>query len=491
MNITKENTNGEVQELKIEIGKEDYAQRVETELKKQRHKAQIPGFRVGNAPMGLIRKQYEKPIIADVVNEILTEAIRKHIEENKLDVLFEPIPVDGKSEVDFENPDNFVFVYEIALQPEINVDFKKLPSITDFHIIANAEEKKQMIDQMQRRYGEYSQPEEIGDNDYVSIKVEDKSCSLFTNELSEEGSKIFKGKKVGEQVHVAFRTALKDEKNVLRILKITDHELEEENMYERDVTIESIGRITPAELNEDFFKKAYPDGSVTTVEQLEKVVAEQIESQWKQYTDRQFMNDAIGVLIENIKFDIPDDFTKRYILMSQTDLTAEKLDAQYEDYQKSIKWSLLENKLVRRYNVSVSREEVEEFVRNFFMTNYFNNFKYEDVKERVDSLVTDALKKKDDLKNIYDQIYDRKLMEVFRANFNIEEKNGSYQDFVDATSKGEEKETKKKATKAAKAKKEDGEVVKEAKPKKTSKKAAEGEDAAPKATKAKASKKSE
>jgi trigger factor len=466
MNIKNEKANGDVQELTIEITKEDYAGKVETALKKYRRTAQVPGFRVGNAPMAMIKKMYEKSVTYDEVNNLMSQELYKYLSDNKIDIMLEPIPVEEKSKVDFENPENFVFVYEYALQPKFDIDFNK--QVTHFKIAASQEEIDNLINQMQRRYGEYNSPEEVGEDDYISAKIDDKDSFFFTKELNEEGRKAFMGKKVNDTVHVALRKIFEDEKNVLKVLKIVDQPLEEGNQYEYDVTITSIGRITPAEINEDFFKKAYPDGSVTTKEQMEKNCAEQIERQWKDYTDRQFMNDAIGVLLDSVNIEFPDEFIKRYILLTQKDMTAEKLEEKYADYQKSFKWQLIENKIVKDNNLNVTQDDVKAYVRNFFMTNYFSNFKEEDIKDRLDSLVNDALKKKEDVKNIYDQLYDAKIMDVLRQNFIIVEKSGSYDDFV-AFASGKEVEDKPVAKKKAPAKKKAAEKAEgeesEAKPK--------------------------
>jgi trigger factor len=497
MNIKNEKVNGDVQELTIEITKEDYAGKVETALKKYRRTAQVPGFRVGNAPMAMIKKMYEKSVTYDEVNNMMSQELYKYLSDNKIDIMLEPIPVEDKSKVDFDNPDNFVFVYEYALQPQFDIDFNK--QVTNFKITASQEEIDNLVNQMQRRYGEYTSPEEVGEDDYISAKIDDKDSFFFTKELNEKGRKAFIGKKVNDTVHVALRQIFEDEKNVLKVLKIVDQQLEEGNQYEYDVTITSIGRITPAELNEDFFKKAYPDGNITTKEQLEKSCAEQIENQWKDYTDRQFMNDAIGVLLDSVNIEFPDEFIKRYILLTQKDMTAEKLEEKYADYQKSFKWQLIENKLVKDNNISVTQDDVKNYVRNFFMTNYFSNFKEEDVKDRLDSLVNDAMKKKEDVKNIYDQLYDVKIMDVLRKNFIIVEKSGSYEDFIAFTS-GKEAEEKPAAKKKAPAKKKAAEKAEgeeaEAKPKKTTraKKAettAEGEEKPKAKTTRKSTKKEE
>ena len=166
MNIKNEKVNGDVQELTIEITKEDYAGKVEAALKKYRRTAQVPGFRVGNAPMAMIKKMYEKSAIYDEVNNMMSQELYKYLGDNKIDIMLEPIPVEEKSKVDFDNADNFVFVYEYALQPQFDIDFNK--QVTNFKITAAQEEIDSMINQMQRRYGEYTSPEEIGEDESSS-----------------------------------------------------------------------------------------------------------------------------------------------------------------------------------------------------------------------------------------------------------------------------------------------------------------------------------
>ena len=452
MNIKNERINDQVQELTIEIGKADYSEKVETALKKYRRTAQVPGFRPGNAPMGLIRKMYEKHCVAEEVNNMMGESLYGYLRDNKLNIMLEPLPVEEKSHVDFESGEDFVFVYEYALQPEFELNLSKLPKVKSFKIVASPEEKEEFIMQLRKRHGEYISPEEIGEDDYITVKYgEDKSGFFFTKDLNEKGAKLFIGKKKDEQFKVNFRDIFISDQLLSKFLKVKESDLEADNKYTYTVTIDLIGRVIPAELNEDFFKKAYPDGTVKTKAELEKLAAHQIEDQWKGESDRQFMNDAIGTLLENIKIDFPDDFVKRYILYVQKDLTAETLDAKYDEYIKSFKWQLIENKLEKDYNINVTQDEVKDFVRQFFIANYFGNFNPEEVKDRLDSLVADALKNKDDVKKIYDQLFDKKIQDVLYANMQKEEKSGTFHDFIaEVTGQSQEKKAKKAAPKAKK-----------------------------------------
>lgn len=472
MNIKNERINDQVQQLTIEIAKADYSEKVESALKKYRKSAQVSGFRPGNAPMGLIRKMYEKHAIAEEVNTMMGEALYGYFRDNNLNIMLEPLPVDEKTRVDFESGEDFVFTYDYALLPEFELSLSTLPKVKSFKIVATKEEKEDYIMQLRKRHGEYISPEDIAEDDYVTVKYgEEKSGFFFVKDLSKNGAELFIGKKKGEQLEVAFRDAFASNQALCKFLKITEKDVDATNEYKFNVTIDLIGRVNPAELNEDFFKKAYPDGKVNSVKELEALAANEIEAQWKAETDRQFMNDAVGILLDNVKIEFPDEFVKRYILYAQKDMTEETLNEKYEEYIKSFRWQLIENKLEKEHNIAVTEAEIKDFVRNFFMTNYFANFNQDDIKERLDSLVNDALKNKEDMKKVYDQLFDQKIQTVLYNGMQVEEKSGSFQDFIaEVTGQAPEKKTKKAAPKKKAEKEESAEAPAAKKPaaKKTS-----------------------
>lgn len=488
MNIVNEKLNDQVQELKIEIFKNDYAEKVEAALKRQRRKAAVPGFRVGNAPMGMIRKMYYNNFLAEEVNQMIGEALYGYLRDNKLEIILEPMPVDEKTIADFENGEDFTFVFEYALQPELNIDFKKLPEVRAFNVVASEQEKEEYITQLRRRHGEYSTPETIDfDDDFVTLQYEDEKTGYFhSGDLNDKGQEIFKDKKLNDSFEVSLADIFKDEAILARFLKVKEEDLEKGNKYTYTVQITSIGRIKLAELNEDFFKKAFPDGSVKDEKEFNNRATSEIEKRWMEETDRFFMNEAIGTLLDNIQIAFPDEFVKRFILASQQEMTKEALEEKYEDYRKSFIWQLIENKLSRDNEIKVTEDDMKEYVRNFFMQNYFANFNPEDISERLDTLANDALKNKEDAKKIYDTLFDKKIEAVLKANLKINQTKGDYAAFIEfVTGEKKEKQPKKAATAkkeksteteekpAAKAKKEvetDGAEKKKSTPKKTTKK---------------------
>ena len=477
MNIKHENVPGQVQELVIEIQKEDYAEKVENALKKQRREIAVPGFRKGNAPMGIVKKMYGKNVLVMEIDRIVNEEIEKFFKDNEVKYIFEPMPVEGKSKVDFDNPDNFTFTYEYALRPEVNIDYKAMPAVVDFTIVPGEEEIKSYIDQLRERHGKYVMPETIEANDSVSVDYGgEKEAFFFLRDLKEDAKKDLLGKKVGDKVSMAMRQAFNTDALFARAFDLKVEELNADDPYTYELTIKRIGRIEPAELNEEFFKAAYPNGNITTEEQLTEEAKNVIAGQYKPDTERLFMNKAIETLLDNVTVELPDEFMKRYIKAVQKDMDDEKLEKEFDQYKRSFAWQILENNIVEGEDVNVTRADIENYFRDYFIKNYFGNFNADSVKDQVDKIVADSMKNQEYVKNAYDMLYDQKLVEVLRKKMNIGHKEGDFKAFIDVISpkddkKEENAEKPKKTTKrktAEKAEEAASEAVPaEEKPKKT------------------------
>lgn len=475
MNIKHEKAPGQLQEVTIEINKEDYAAELEAALKKQRRTAHVPGFRPGNAPMGMIKKMYEKTLLVQEIDNIVNKEMDKFMKDNEVRYIFEPLPVEGKSKVNFDEPDHFEFVYEYALAPDVKIDYAKLPKVVDFTIVPTAEDREGFIKQLRERHGNYITPETIEAGDSVSVKYgEDKEGFFFMHDLTDAAQKKFIGKKKDEAVQLSLRKAFTNEAMMARFLKVDAKNLEADNEYKFKVTIKHIGRIEPAELNDEFFKKAYPDGNVKNEKELNAEADKVVTEQYQPELNRQFMNDAIEMLIDNVKVDLPDDFIKRYILLTQKDMTAETLEEKYNDYKRAFQWQILEGKLVEGSDIKVEMEDVKNYFREYFIKNYFGNFNMDDVKDRVEELVKQSMENREYVKNVYDMLFDQKLTELLRSKLNIDNQKGDIKAYVDMLtaradkSKAPAKKTAAKKTTAKKVKEENEETEeKEVKAKKT------------------------
>ncbi|MBR6332770.1 MAG: hypothetical protein IKR77_00045 [Bacteroidales bacterium] len=440
MNIKHENVPGLLQEVVFEINREDYAANLEAALKKQRRSAVVPGFRAGNAPMGMIKKMYEPTLLVQEVDKLVNDSMANFIKDNNIQYILEPLPIEEKSKVDFQNPDTFVFAYEYALRPEVEVDYSKLPVVKDFRYVASEEEIDRQVDQLRERYGNYTTPEVVEtDKDNVSVKYgEDKTGYIFLKDLTEKAAKKFVGKKVKETVKIKLREAFTSESTLARFLRVDVKDLEEGNAYEEELTIDYVGHLDLAEINEEFFKKAFPDGSVKDEKTMREAVAKMMAQQYETPINQRFMNDAIEALIDNVPVELPDDFVKRYILVAQKDMTPEKLETEYNQYKRAFQWQLIENKLLEENEVQVNADDVRDYFRKYFIDNYFGAIYSKEMEPRIDEMVNEAMKNQESVKQVYDMLFDLKLANKLRDKLNIEMVEGDGQAFMTYVTKAEE-----------------------------------------------------
>ncbi len=487
MNILKEKQNEPVQVLSIEICEADYAEKVLNALKKQRRTAQVPGFRVGNAPMALIKKMYEKSLIADAVNDLMYEALNNHVHENKLDILGEPLPIDDRTIVDFEHPEKFVFTFEIAVKPEFTVDYAKVPSFTRYEVAAAEEEIDNYIEDLRKRHGKYCAPEVISDEDFVTVEYgENNNGNFYANSLNDEGKKLFIGKKMGETVSVDVNTIFENDTKLAEFLKIPAETLDKSQPNVVEMKVRYIGHLEPAEMNDEFFQKiSSEDHPIANEAELRKDGAAKIEAEYAQHVGQKFMNDAIEGLVANTDISLPADFMKKFILSAQKDMTAEKLEEEYPKYEKSFKWELIENQIVRDNNIKIDEEAVKNYIRNFFISNYFSQFKVEEIADRLDALVADTMKNKESLKQIYDQLFDQEIGNVLRNNLKTTVKRITFAEFAQELygikPQTEEKPKAKRSCKKTAAKEESAEETPAESEEKPKKKAAPKKKSTPKA----------
>ena len=449
MNIRNESSTDLTQRLIIEIAKKDYEEQVENTLKKQRQKAAIPGFRVGNAPMGMIRKMYYKGILFDHLNRTVDEQLFGYLNNNNINFLLEPLPVEEKTEADLDNQEDFTFTFEYALRPEINLEWNQLPAVRRFTIKASDKEIDEYVIQLRKRHGKYTNPENIDfEDDFISINYgEDKKGHFHSNTLNNDGKTILKDKKLGDEFKISFASIFNTLQDLAKFLKIEEKDIEEGNSYTYSSTLDSIGRVELADFDNEFFQKAFPDGKVNDEKSLRNLAAEDIEKRWAEESSKIFINDAIAVLLDNVAITLPDDFIKRYVLMTQKNMSPENLDEQYPEMVKSFKWQLIESKLSEEDNLIVTQDEIKDYVRNFFIANYFSQFNLEDVKERLDELVNDALKNNEDKKRIYDTLFDRKVEALLASKMKLDEHSGDFESFITELKKEDISAPKKKTAK--------------------------------------------
>jgi len=448
MNISRENTGDLTAIISVEIAEADYAESVAKALKDLRKKANVPGFRAGMVPMGMIKKMYGNSVMADEVNKVLSDSLNQYIANEKLNILGNPIPNDEKqSQINFDTQKDFVFHFDIGLSPEINLELNK-----DIHVpYIKIEVADQMIEdylmEIREKFGEHSHPEKIEETSTVTASFKQLDAEGFILEggiTQESGSFAVKdialktiikklvGLAVGDKIVLDPIKAFKDANKVSAMLSVAKI-MVEDLKADFEVEIKEITFITPAEINEDLFKKAYPSAELKSEEDMRNRIREDAEKQFEGESDKLFLGKATDLLIKKANISIPDDFMKRWIIQNnEGKLTPEQLDTQYDSYSESLKWQILQSKISKEHeDLKVSEEDVKAHVRSFISGQYFGGMEQNDAFESsLNSIVDNVLKNEEETNKIYDQLFEAKLLKLFKESLSLDNETIPLEDFI-------------------------------------------------------------
>jgi len=445
MNITRENTGDLTATLKVEVNENDYREKVQVVLKDYRKKANIPGFRAGKVPAGIINKMYGRAVVADEVNKVLSESLQKYIEENKLNVIGQPLPNTEKSEmVDFVNKKEFEFFFDIGLYPEVNLELNEEISVDYHNIKVDKKAIDIYVDDIKKRNGVTINPEEseIGDilkGELVQLDSEGKRIEKSVKKESSISIDLLKDNKIQKE----FIKLKKESKVIFNPLKATDNEAETANMLgiskdekekmdaDYEFTVSEITRIEPAELNEELYKKVFPQEEIKDEDAMRKQIKKMAEISFVPESDKFFMSSAIEKLIEITDISFPNEFVKRWLLESNTDkITKEQIDTQYNSYEKSLKWQLIENKIITENKIKVEDQEIKDFIKNFLSSQMPMPQGDNKADEHLNSIIESVMKNEEEMKKINDQLYDEKLRELFKSKLKLNKKKVTFEEFT-------------------------------------------------------------
>ncbi|HHT03711.1 MAG TPA: trigger factor [Bacteroidales bacterium] len=449
MKVTKENTGDLTAVLTINISEEDYAQKLDEQLKTHRRKANVPGFRPGQVPMGMIKKMYELPVRADIIEKGMSEAMYEFLDKEKIQIMGYPLANDEKTKIDWETQKEFTFYFDIALQPEFELNLDKIEE-TYYNIVPSDDMLDKFVEDLQRRFGQFSSPEKVEENDlvYGELSELDKdgnikedgalsTTSLSVNMIADkEIQSLFIGKEKDAEVIFDIAKAFPNETDRAAMLKMDKEDAKDLNTNFKFV-ISSINRIALHELNEELFEKAYKAEGIATLEDFRKRATKDLSETYRRESDRFFTNEATQKIVKGANFELPDEFMKRWLVSnSQEKLTMEQVEAEYEMYRDSLKWQLIETKLLEKFSLEVTKDEVKTYFKEALLGNYFpegENETEEETKQRLEAMESvseNMMKNQDQTKQVYDYLYDQKLTQTLRDNLKVEEKSVTVDEFT-------------------------------------------------------------
>ena len=435
MNITKEQIDDLNAVVKVAITKEDYQDKVDTILKDYKKQANIPGFRKGQVPMGLIKKQYGKAVLVDEVNKLLQDNLNKYLTEEKLDVLGNPLP---KQQDNFDwDQDELAFEFELGLAPDFEVSLKTKKAITQYKIVADKKMIDEQVERIQKQYGKLVSKDVVSKNDEVSgtftneAEEIDSTTMIETSKLkSKKALEALKGKKVGDVVTLKTKGLFNEDHMLSSALGI-DKQKAESLDTEVTFTITEINEREAAELNQELFDKLFGPDSVKSDKELKERIKEDSEKQFEQQSDQKLLNDVTEYFIENTKFELPTGFLTKWIQMTgEEPLSEEQAVEEYAKSEKGLRYQLIEGKIIRDNDLQVQFDELKEFSKGFIRSQMAQFGQLDPKEEELDSIAARVLGNQDEVKRLSEQLMSQKLLNLYKEKANLKTKEVTYENFV-------------------------------------------------------------
>lgn len=438
MQITQTELKNLTATLTITIEPADYQEDVQKELKQVRQKAQMPGFRPGMVPAGLVKKMYGKGILADVLNKKVGESLQKHIEDNKLAILGEPLPNNELTPaIDMDTQDTFTFAFDIAVAPEFDAKLNGKNKLTEYEIEVTEEMVENQVKSYTERFGEYTQAEEVAEGDLVK-----GLCKEVDGEIVKEGAilnpqymkqktqaKKFFGAKKGAVITFNPTKAFGSEVEVSSLLGITKEQATE---LKSDFTfeIQEITRHTAAAIDGELFAKVYGENNVKDEADFRAKVKAEIVANMAEDSKYKFGIDAKEAIMKKMeKVEFPVDFLKRWVLATNEKMTEEQLEKDFPQMIDELKWHLAKDQLMKEFNVDVQKEDVEAYAKEVAKMQFMQYGLMHIDDQYLTSYAQEMLKQENQLRGIVERVAENKIYEALKGVAKIEKKSISHADF--------------------------------------------------------------
>ena len=432
ISITKKNKLSAI--ISIVVEKNDYEQKVHDVLKRYSKTANIPGFRKGFVPLGLVKKQYGNTVKVDEINKLLDTNLQKYIQDEKLDILGGPIPVID-NEIDW-NSDKINFDFEIGYTPEFKINLKPKKAIIMYEVKPDKEMIDNQIKNIQSQYGKLiskttiEKKSEITANFFSEIDEVNHSSTFKAESLKPSFLKKTLGLKVGDELNVIASEIFKENSDLSKNLKI-EHEKVESLKNKVIVKIEEINERQLAELDQDLFDKVFGKNSIKTVAEMKKKLSEDFANQFQNQVDQKLMNDTIEYLIDSTQINLPTAFLIKWIkLSSEKKITIDEAKAEYEKSEKGMKYQLIESKLIIDNNLQVNFQDLKTYTTDLIKNQMKQYGQAIPDEKELEGIVARVMSNKDEIKRLTEQLTSNRILNFFKENFKYKLKKVSYDEYI-------------------------------------------------------------
>ena len=435
MNIVREQREQNNSLIKVTVGEKDYGDAVEKSLREYKRKANIPGFRPGMVPMGVIKKMYGKGVLAEQAYRQASEAAFNYLQEQKIDYVGDVIPSEEQGDFDFENGTEFEFIFEIGEAPEVKLELSAKDKMTYYTIKVDKKMHDDYRSNFLRRFGRLVDTDKVTADEALEVtldngdmKIEGAYVGLIS--MNEEERKPFIGKKVGFKTQVNVNELYKTPAQRAAVLQVKEHELEGIKP-EFSLEITKIRKFAEPELNEEFFKMAFPQGGVTDEAGLDKFIDAQIEAELRRESDYLFTLQVRDYLVKKADLKMPAAFLKRWLYtINEGKFSMEDIEKDFDQFLKMFTWNYLQKHFIKTDGISVSKEEALSEAKALAASQFAQYGMPSAPDDMLEGYAEKILADKDQGQKIYEKLYEVKVVEDVKSKVKVTEKAVSADDFA-------------------------------------------------------------
>ena len=435
MNITREQRDGGISILKVVVNEADYGQAVEKQLRDYKRKANVPGFRPGMVPMGIVKKMYGKHVVAEQSYHLASNSVFEYLQKENIDYVGDVIPSEEQGDFDFENNTEFEFVFEIGEAPKIELELSAKDKVTYSKIKVDKKMHGEYRSNYLRRYGRLIDVDKVEKDEALNVtldngdmRIEEAYVGLIS--MTEEERKEWKGKKVGYKTTVNINELYKKPEQRAAILSVKEDELESiKPEFELEIT--KIRRFADPELNEEFFKMAFPAGNVTSEEELDKFIDEEIERELKRECDFMFANQMRKFIIEKAGLQMPEEFLKRWLyVINEGKFSREEIEKDFAAFINMFTWNYLQKHFITEGDIKVTPEEAKAEAMSFAQMQFAQYGMPSAPADMLEGFAKQIMDNKEQLQKIYEKLFEEKVVEYLRGKIKVTEKAVSAEEFA-------------------------------------------------------------
>ncbi|MGZ3881073.1 MAG: trigger factor [Flavisolibacter sp.] len=430
--------------LNVTINKEDYLPTFEKSLKEYSKKANIPGFRKGMVPAGLIKKMYGSSLFVDEVLKTVDKEVFQYLETEKLDIFAQPLPVDmNLGQLDVNNPNNYTFTFEVGMKPGFQAPDLSKEKVKRYKVQVTDDMVNEEVERLRTRYGNMTEPETVNNDENVlnvTFIETDANGNELEGGLRKDNSLLVKyftesirptliGKKKDDTFQISLDEAFDGQE---KEWVLNDLGIDSATGRNFKLHITKIGLIEPRELNEEFFAQLFPNQEVKTVEEFRNKIKEELERQWEAESKNQLQHNLYHVLLNHTHIDFPAEFLKRWLKTqgeNKQAKTDEEVEHEFPQFVNQLKWSLITEKLMEQSNIKVEPDEIRQFAKQQLL-GYMGMQALDEEQQWVRDYIDRMMKDRKYVEDAYNRLQTQKLFDWAETEVQTEETPVSKEEFL-------------------------------------------------------------